>query len=162
MLKLEAMEENDFHVIVEWNQNKDEEFLYQWAGKSAFSYPITVEQIRDRQRTGSVSIFKIENKGVMVGTVEVTVPDAEYKSVRLGRLLIGEAFRGNGYGSKAIALVEKLAFEDYGVRYIELGVFEFNQAAKRLYERLGFEVISMKRDLVDSRWDSYTMRKARR
>jgi len=161
MLRLTTLEKKDYETIVQWNSDKDEAFLYQWAGKVAYSYPLTSEQIRDRQRTGSVSIFKIEKDNQMVGTVEVTVPDTSYASVRFGRLLIGDTYRGCGYGSQAIALVEKLAFEDYGVRYLELGVFEFNSGAKKLYERLGFDVVGVKRDDMDSKWDSYTMRKAK-
>ena len=160
MLKLTPLKSQDYEEIVRWNAEKTEAFLHQWAGKSAYTYPLTVNQIRDRQRLGTVSIFKIDNSGVMVGTVEVTVPDKTYKSVRLGRLLIADAYRGRGYGSTAIALIEKLAFEDYGVKYLELGVFEFNQGAKKLYERLGFKVVEVKKDRNDSKWDSYTMRKA--
>jgi RimJ/RimL family protein N-acetyltransferase len=97
----------------------------------------------------------------MVGIVKVTKPDGQKDYVRFGHLLISEDYRGRGYGSQAIHLIEDLAFNVYRVKYLELGVFSFNQKAKRLYERLGYEVVGVRKDDKDSNFDSYTMRKSR-
>lgn len=59
---------------------------------------------------------------------------------------VGECFieigerdvRGRGVGAEAMTLLLDYAFEDLGLSEVNLGVFEFNDPARRLYERLGF------------------------
>ena len=161
MLRLTELKHDDIKKIIEWNQDKSEDFLFQWAGKKVYKYPLTENQIEERQRNENVSIFAIEMDGKMVGIIELSVPDETKTSVRFGRLLIGEEYRGMGYGSRAIELIEEKTFNEYGVKCLELGVFEFNESAKKLYEKLGFKVIDINKDRMDSNWDSYTMSKNR-
>lgn len=53
-------------------------------------------------------------------------------------LLIGDkAARGRGIGKQAMLWLEEIARE-MGCKRIEIGVFEFNTAARRLYESLGY------------------------
>ncbi len=53
-------------------------------------------------------------------------------------ILIGEAaVRGKGVGRQAMKWCEELARE-LGCGRIELGVFEFNEVARKLYESLGY------------------------
>lgn len=53
-------------------------------------------------------------------------------------LLIGEkSARGRGIGKQAMLWLEEIAGE-MGCKRIEIGVFEFNTAARRLYESLGY------------------------
>lgn len=58
--------------------------------------------------------------------------------VWLDRLLIDASCQGKGYGKAAVkALIRRLR-QEYGCRRIFLSVYKENQAACRLYERLGF------------------------
>jgi GNAT superfamily N-acetyltransferase len=50
--------------------------------------------------------------------------------------------RGHGYGAEAMRLVEDEARAVFGVSEIRLNVFAANQAAVRLYGRLGYVVTS--------------------
>ena len=58
----------------------------------------------------------------------------------LADIQIHGEYRGRGYGTKALALLEKTVVET-GLRIIMLHVFKHNQKAKKLYEKLGYEVI---------------------
>ena len=52
------------------------------------------------------------------------------------------------------------AFEELGLHRVELEVFEFNQRARRVYERVGFVLEGTLRDalLFDGEWvDSHLM-----
>ncbi len=52
---------------------------------------------------------------------------------------IGEHdLRGVGVGTQAMRLLLEETFGALGLREVTLGVFEFNEPARRLYERLGF------------------------
>jgi RimJ/RimL family protein N-acetyltransferase len=48
------------------------------------------------------------------------------------------ALRGQGIGTQAMRLLLRHGFKVLGLREVRLAVFEFNHAAIRLYERLGF------------------------
>ncbi|MFC6616479.1 GNAT family N-acetyltransferase [Deinococcus radiophilus] len=51
-------------------------------------------------------------------------------------------FQGQGYGQRALESLRELA-QRQGVRSIGLHVFGHNDRARRLYERLGFETVSV-------------------
>jgi RimJ/RimL family protein N-acetyltransferase len=54
-------------------------------------------------------------------------------------ILIGEAdSRGKGFGSEATTLLLRHAFETLNLHRVQLDVYEYNLAAVRCYERIGF------------------------
>jgi ribosomal protein S18 acetylase RimI-like enzyme len=57
-------------------------------------------------------------------------------------LYVDEKFRGRGYAQQAMLLLEEKARE-LGLVKIALHVFASNDTARRLYERLGYQVNSM-------------------
>lgn len=48
-------------------------------------------------------------------------------------------FHGKGYGSEAIQWVLRWAFMTLGLHRVQVRAFEYNDGARRLYERLGFK-----------------------
>jgi RimJ/RimL family protein N-acetyltransferase len=55
-------------------------------------------------------------------------------------VIVGEAeARDQGLGTEAIRLILNYGFEDLGLNSVALSVFDFNEAAIRTYENLGFE-----------------------
>lgn len=57
-----------------------------------------------------------------------------------------EEYQGKGYGSEAIKWILEFAFQSIGLHKVELGCFEYNPGALRLYERIGFVQEGFKRD----------------
>ena len=54
-------------------------------------------------------------------------------------VFIGDAeCRGAGFGTEATRLVLRYAFETLNLNRVELGVYDFNEAAIHVYEKLGF------------------------
>ncbi|MEX1022272.1 MAG: GNAT family protein, partial [Dehalococcoidia bacterium] len=58
------------------------------------------------------------------------------------------AYRGAGYGTEAMRLACRFAFQEMGLQRIELGTFDFNTRALRSYERLGFAIEGRQRRAV--------------
>lgn len=90
-------------------------------------------------------IYLIYMRDQLVGEVEFQVdPKLLYKKdIRTAwiGLMIGEEFaRGKGIGYLALQYVEK-EIHAHGLRRIELGVFEFNTNAIKLYQRMGYQEI---------------------
>ena len=56
--------------------------------------------------------------------------------------MVDEAYRGRGYGSQALVAIEAKV-KALGLRRIGLHVFGKNTAARRLYERMGYEATNI-------------------
>ncbi|WMC93362.1 hypothetical protein [Kineothrix sp. MB12-C1] len=48
MIGIKPVEEDSYQKIIEWNEGKGEDYLYQWAGHKVYYYPISVEQVKMR------------------------------------------------------------------------------------------------------------------
>ncbi len=67
------------------------------------------------------------------------------KTLHLHALILKREFQGEGIGTQVLQMLA----EQFQVRAdaIELGVHQSNECAKRLYHRLGFEVVKFREDL---------------
>ena len=68
--------------------------------------------------------------------------DARRDRVRLYDIRIDEMYRGQGYGLEAMEHLEEEA-EGLGAKRIRLHVFANNDAARALYERLGYKITNL-------------------
>jgi RimJ/RimL family protein N-acetyltransferase len=92
---------------------------------------------------------------VMLGEIVLNEIDEDARSANL-RLQFLPDYRGRGYGSDAISLVLRYAFEGLrvdgefepglGLHRVSLDVLSINPRAKALYESLGFQVEGCLRD----------------
>ena len=82
--------------------------------------------------------------------------------IYLGDILIGEKIaRGRGVGSISLKYLEE-EIKKQGLKRIELGVFEFNKNAHKLYQKLGYQEIGKNKQFTfyqDKMWDDIRMEK---
>lgn len=64
------------------------------------------------------------------------------KSAYLYDFVVREDLRGQGYGRRALGLVEA-KLRELGVGRIGLNVFGYNHAARALYEKMGYQITGM-------------------
>ncbi|WP_213001855.1 GNAT family N-acetyltransferase [Winogradskya consettensis] len=64
------------------------------------------------------------------------------------RTLIGPSGRDRGLGSEALRLLLPYAFTTLALHRIELHVFDFNPRARRVYEKAGFQVEGIQREVL--------------
>ncbi len=92
--------------------------------------------LSDRSR----KTFAIEVDGNHVGNVGLKEINFETKKAELF-IEIGESdYRGLGVGKAAMAILMDYVFTQMGLDEMVLEVLEFNQAALRVYQQLGFEL----------------------
>ena len=96
--------------------------------------------------------------GELVGVCSLEGIDHHFGRAGLG-IFIGVR-RGTGIGTDAVRLVLDWAFNMLGLHNVMLETYEFNEQARRAYEKAGFRLIGRRRDavwVVGRRWDSLLM-----
>lgn len=168
MIKLELLKKDDLEKIIEWNINKDADYLLQWAGPK-FSYPLTLAQVENyffyevKKENSNIFVYRIRfvNTAEVIGTIELREIDKNNKVGRVCRFLIGkENVRGKGIGTKVLKEVLRIGFEDLKFEKITLGVFDFNHNAIKCYENAGFvknKFLENVRKSATGYWNLYEM-----
>lgn len=129
--------ENDPHLIPLTRPNLDEADLLA-------TKPVTVDDLVERIKHGHM--YLIYAQGELVGEMDYKVDPAYiYKKVEgtawIGITIGEESGRGRGIGYYALRyLEEQIKLE--GLKRIELGVFEFNTPALKLYQKSGYKEIA--------------------
>jgi RimJ/RimL family protein N-acetyltransferase len=73
-----------------------------------------------------------------VGSIDLHEVDRRNGSASLGIAIGDEADRGRGYGTDALIALVAFGFDQLRLERIELDVYEFNERARAVYERVGF------------------------
>ncbi|SFJ68743.1 Protein N-acetyltransferase, RimJ/RimL family [Halobacillus dabanensis] len=149
--------ENDPDLIPMIRPNKDKEA----AGKR---YTVTAENLRKRLQDHEVFLIYVE--GVLVGEMNYIVNPGHLFDKRQDTAWIGITIgepdgRGKGAGYQAMRFLEK-EIAARGLKRIELGVFEFNETAHKLYRKLGYREVARIPDFTykdGSMWADIRMEK---
>ena len=100
---------------------------------SQVPYPLTYDEI---EKLGNK--FSIFNEEEFIGMIqEVRI---EKDNIHIGRFIINPQKTGLGLGTEALKEFMDFIFRDENIISISLTVFDFNQIARRVYDRLGFKV----------------------
>ena len=73
-----------------------------------------------------------------VGSIDLHEVDYRNGSASLGIAIGDPADTGHGYGSDALRTLIDFGFDQLRLERIQLEVYDFNDPARRLYERIGF------------------------
>ena len=157
---LAALTDADVPVLFSWINDRA------LAVQSAPFHPVHQadheEWFRNLRARRDVVIFGIRRAGDdrLVGSCQLHGINHIHRSAELQiRIGVAEA-RGAGIGTDACRALLKHAFEDLNLTRVFLHVLASNTAAKRLYEKVGFEVEGIARQAVfiDGQWhDVVTM-----
>lgn len=128
--------------------------------------PVTAEQEESwyeaRAVSGSDVTFTVYALPEMhpVGTTGLHRIDHRNRSASFS-IVIGEpGYRGSGLGTETAVLMLDYAFTALGLHNVALAVYEFNLAARRAYEKAGFEEIGRRRQchmMGGKIWDEILM-----
>lgn len=156
MLTIRTAAEKDYEAIVSWNKDRDEAYLFQWAGFTAYKHPLTEAQISAQAKKDGVHLYMVCEKDTPIGTIELCDIDETAKTGRICRVLFSEEARGKGYGEAAMREILRIAFEEMGLDSLSLRVFCYNVNAIRCYEKVGFRVAEYFEE-KNPRWNNYSM-----
>lgn len=106
--------------------------------------PVTVSKLAERLMHDHIYLIFVDDQ--LVGEMNYQVDPSYLYKKEAGTAWIGivigeESARGKGVGFRAIRFLEE-EIKHQGLKRIELGVFEFNINAIKLYERMGYKEIA--------------------
>ncbi|MEU9096851.1 GNAT family protein [Streptomyces sp. NPDC048361] len=100
------------------------------------------------EQTDRLDLAVVERAtGVCVGEVVLNEWDSGNRSCNF-RIAFAPAGQGRGLGTEAVRLIVGHGFERLGLHRISLGVYAFNPRAQRAYEKAGFVVEGVRRDVL--------------
>jgi RimJ/RimL family protein N-acetyltransferase len=154
MIVLEYFERSDFEQLIQWIS--DEELLMNWSG-SLFSFPLTMSSmdwyIQDVNKLPGSEAYiyrAVEtDTGEVVGHISLGGLSQKNRAGRISRVLVGSAAaRGKGYCRQMVEAVLKIGFEELKLHRISLGVYDFNTAAIKCYQKAGMVTEGVTRDCL--------------
>jgi RimJ/RimL family protein N-acetyltransferase len=142
-VKLEHFTATDIDRLIAWIPSA--EFLLQWAGP-VFHFPLDRAQLMRHVAAAEKPspdrlIFKAVNPHTRetVGHGELGGIDRRNLSASIARVLVGQPhLRGQGLGEQIISELLVVAFQELALHRVSLNVFDFNSAAIRCYDKVGF------------------------
>lgn len=128
--------ENDPLLIPFLRPNRDQ---------AALASSLVVTEASLKKRMARDPIYLIYADDQLVGEMNFQIDPEHLFKKEAGTawigINIGEAFaRGQGVGAQAMLFLEE-CIQTKGLSRIELGVFEFNRPARKLYQKLGYQEI---------------------
>lgn len=138
-VELRRHERSDYALYGEWYGDPEVWRLTSWSAEPLTSSAVQ-RLFEDRELSATEDSFAIHPKGVSdpVGIISLMNVNQANATADLS-IIIGEReVRGLGYGSDAIRSILRYGFEELGLHRVGLSVFEFNEVAIAVYERLGF------------------------
>ncbi len=142
-IKIEPMMEKDLPEVMAIERAS---FQIPWA-ESSFLY-----ELRKNKEVASLKLARLDN--ILVGYVCCWII---FKEVHIMNLAVYQDFRRLGIGEALIKTALKEAVDRGGVR-ATLEVRESNLPAIRLYEKLGFRVIAIRKNYYDApKEDAFVM-----
>lgn len=156
MLTIRPATPKDYPAIVRWNENRGEPYLFQWAGFTTYTYPLTAEQISARANKEGVHLYMAFDGKTPIGAGEICDINGEAKTGRICRLIFAEEAKNKGHGEAFLKELARIAFAEMGLLSLSLRVYCYNINAIRCYEKVGFRVTEYFEE-ENSHWNNYSM-----
>jgi RimJ/RimL family protein N-acetyltransferase len=97
-------------------------------GKKRDSYEFAIELKTERKAIGGISLIEIDYDKGISGS---------------GGIWLNAKYYGHGYGTEAWNERARFAFEDLGLKKLENGFFEGNDASKKMQLKLGYRLLGL-------------------
>lgn len=133
MITIKKFKTKDVDYIIRWFSNKNNRLFQK---TKTINYKEALNLIHSSKKRHVYCIF-LNNNPIGYGILK-NIPDNPYIGIN-----IDESFWGNGYGTKAMKLLEKEA-KKFGCQKISLLVDENNIRALNLYKKLKYKDTNLK------------------
>lgn len=148
LVRLRALEDGDVPDLVRWWRDPEWAVLQQIIVRPRPEEPV-VELIRGwskSERSGEVGFSVVDRtSGTLVGHVTLVGALLPVRAAKLA-VMIGSEHVDKGYGTDAVRLLTSYGFREMGLNRIELQVHAFNERARAVYAKVGYQEEGVRRD----------------
>jgi RimJ/RimL family protein N-acetyltransferase len=144
---LRAVEKEDLTRFFKWSDDYEFKRYYNFTIDFG-NYDEAVDNFykgRSLQNTAEFSILDKSNK-ILIGRCMLTDIDLINKKSMCMMYIDDRNCRDSGYGTEAMRLLMKFAFEDLGLNRLGAWVFDFNKYAIRCFKNCGMKVEGIMRE----------------
>jgi len=128
--------DNDY---LAWFKNEDGHLDYFTGSGRVFTEEMIVGDFRKGLLEKRWFYYLIESKnGIKIGNVKIGPIDKKNKTSDLVCFVGNRDFLGKGIASRAIAMANEIAFEEFDIRRLQGGMFEGNIGSIKAYTRAGW------------------------
>lgn len=140
-LKLWAKHEDARYVHYDFSLFKNDELYMRW-------YKLRTEKGR--------RLFAIRSEGRVRGFISLREFNLFRSSATMG-IVIDPGYLSKGLGQRALRLFLEIFFEDMGCRSLKLKVSDFNERAKHVYEKIGFELVTSRLEAFENQMNAFPL-----
>jgi RimJ/RimL family protein N-acetyltransferase len=162
LVRIRAYERSDLDAVMAWVN--DEEIIRNLAAPMLFPLSRVAEEnfLESNARgVGPDHVWAIETlAGDYLGGISLTSIDTINRSGQVGIVIGSKPNWGKGYGTDAMRVVLRFAFDKMNLHRVWLNVYDFNVRGIKSYEKCGFRREGVQRDyrFLDGRYhDSLLM-----
>ena len=124
--------------FVSWHQNDDGHLDFFTGTRRSFSCDDLQEWVGHSKERNTHFYLISEDDGGRIGTIKIGPVDLVNKTSDLVCLIGNRKYLGLGIARQAIALGNKIAFEELDIRRLHGGMYESNVASIKAYTRAGW------------------------
>lgn len=135
MTTLDALTPGSAAVVATWVRSRADAMV---AGGPQFPFPLTGADLLAIDADPAWRVFTLADADGRVVATASLFAKQEGTLLRVGRVMVDPARRGQGWGRRVMEELLALTDADPSVRATELGVFTHNRVARELYEKLGY------------------------
>ena len=124
-----------------FNQSKEIEKYISFAQKCE-GIDSLMQYVKDKKdREDVLFLGGFCSLGQHIGNIKYEPIDLKNKTATMGILIGDKEWRGKGVASEVIKISGKYLKNNYGIKYIDLGVDKSNARAISAYEKINFKII---------------------
>jgi len=158
-VKLETLDNSVFNIIAEWYNDMELNTMLIPQIMNAKFYEITPEELKYQSHVNkSKTTFIIKDENTYVGecSIDMAYPHImrkDYNTAWISLCIGNKAYWRIGVGTQTILFLEEMS-RIMGAERIELGVFDYNLRAKKLYTKMGYQPFLTLENVVhyQNRW----------
>ena len=154
--------ERDSKIFASWRTNSE----YLRLMDEGFALQFSIEQLKkwieENELSDKYAVFVIKSKEdeQVIGEIGLSGFQGKHSNAFVG-ISIGDPENwGKGFGTDAMRVILRYGFGMLNLHHISLTVFEYNPRGVKSYEKAGFKLEGIHRQLLyrdGRRWDMYSM-----
>jgi len=124
---------------VTWYRNDDGHLDYFTGSRRKFTAEALASDVIEGRQSGRWFYYLIETlSGIRIGNLKIGPIDLTHQTSDLVSLIGNRNYIGKGLGARAVALGNRVAFEQHGIRRLHSGMYASNVPSIRAYTKAGW------------------------